>query len=67
MNLHQQRRNAEAIAELRQAADLDPADPEPLYTLGRIYESSGDRTSAENVFRRFEALKKNRRGSRRFP
>jgi tetratricopeptide (TPR) repeat protein len=61
MNLHQQHRDTEAIPELHMAADLDPSDPEPWYTLGRIYESRGDSGSAADVFRRFETLKKNQR------
>jgi tetratricopeptide (TPR) repeat protein len=63
MNLHQQRRDTEAIPELRQAADLDPSDPEPWYTLGRIYESRSESSFAADAFRRFETLKKNRRGT----
>lgn len=63
LNLHQQNRDKEAIAELRQASELDSADPEPLYSLGRIYESQGDTKAAADVFRRFELLKKKQRGS----
>lgn len=62
INLHQQHRDTEAVPELRQAADLDPSDPEPWYTLGRIYESRGDSSSAADGFQRFETLKKKQRG-----
>lgn len=61
-NFYKQGQDIGAVAELRQAADLDPSNPEPLYTLGQIYRNTGDAKAAADVFRKFEALKKNRRG-----
>jgi tetratricopeptide (TPR) repeat protein len=62
MNLHQQKRDTEAIPELHQAAELDPSDAEPFYTLGRIYEGQGESNASADAFRRFEMLKKKQRG-----
>jgi tetratricopeptide (TPR) repeat protein len=61
MNLHKQKRDAEAIPELRHAAELDPSDPEPFYTLGRIYEGQGESDASADAFRQFELLKKKQR------
>jgi tetratricopeptide (TPR) repeat protein len=61
MNLHQQKRDTEAIPELQRAAELDSSDPEPLYALGRLYEIRGDTSAAAEVFQRFEKLKKKQR------
>jgi len=51
MNLHQQKRDTEAIRELHQAAQLDPSDPDPFYTLGRIYEGQGEPKASADAFR----------------
>ena len=38
---------AAAIAELSQAAELDPSYPEPHYALARLYRRSGDAKRAD--------------------
>jgi tetratricopeptide (TPR) repeat protein len=40
-----------AIAPLKEAADLDPANPKPLRSLGKVYEEKGDFAEAVKVKR----------------
>jgi tetratricopeptide (TPR) repeat protein len=56
--LEEQKKDEEAIRELRQAAEDDPAYPEPHYLLGKIYQRTGERTKAETEFENFQKLKK---------
>ena len=51
------RRNAEAIAELREAAALRPGDPEVLLVLGRLQMAQGEWEGALLSFDRYLALK----------
>jgi len=56
--LEKQKKDAEAIQELRQAAALNPAYAEPYYALGKIYQRMGDRQQAEQAWSTFQKLKK---------
>jgi tetratricopeptide (TPR) repeat protein len=51
---------ADAVAELEEAAGLDPAAPEAQYALARVYRRAGDRQKADRALQRFEELKKAR-------
>jgi tetratricopeptide (TPR) repeat protein len=53
-----QKRDAEAIAELRQAAELNPNYAEPHYVLGRIYKRLGQAANAETAWATFQRLKR---------
>ncbi|HVX66913.1 MAG TPA: tetratricopeptide repeat protein, partial [Bryobacteraceae bacterium] len=63
VNLQRQERDKEAIAELSQACTLDPQATEPLYALGQLYRKQGDEKAAAEVFERFRAVKKIKRGT----
>ncbi len=52
-----QKRDDDAIAELNQAAELNPSYAEPHYVLGRIYQRKGDTKKAEIAFETFHRLK----------
>ena len=62
MNLHGQRKSADAMPELERATELAPTEPGPLYVLGQIYRNQGESAKAARVFARFEELKKVKRG-----
>ena len=51
-------RASQAIAELEEAARLDPAYAEPQYALARLYRRGGDGERAERALVRFQELKK---------
>jgi tetratricopeptide (TPR) repeat protein len=63
VNLQKQNRAQDAIVELRQACTLDPNATEPLYALGQLYRKQGDEKAAAEIFERFRALKKIKRGT----
>jgi Flp pilus assembly protein TadD len=56
--LNKEEKRQEAIHELNLAAQFDPADPEPHYALGGLYQRLGERAKAEAEWKRFEKLKK---------
>jgi tetratricopeptide (TPR) repeat protein len=60
MVLHDTHSDEDAIRELQEASKLDPSDPQPLYALGRIYQSQGNEAAANAAFSRFKELKKAR-------
>lgn len=45
----QQRQLAEAVAELRKAAELDPDDPEPTVLLGSFFRAAGNLEEARRI------------------
>ena len=49
---------AAAIAEQSQAAELDPAYPEPHYARARLFRRAGEVEKANGALARFLALKK---------
>ena len=53
-----------ALAELKQAAELNPSYAEPHYVLGRIYHRRGDTKNAEIAFETFHRLKRDNSKSR---
>jgi Flp pilus assembly protein TadD len=55
--LERKERDEEAIAELQQAARLDPTYPEPHYALGRIYRKQRDFKAVEKELRMFQDLR----------
>lgn len=64
VNLHRQGNDDSAIAELEQAATLDPTSTEALYVLGQVYRGRGDTKAAGEAFDKYRALKKEQRGPR---
>jgi tetratricopeptide (TPR) repeat protein len=60
-SLHKQKKNDAAIAELKRAAELDAANPQPFYILGQIYLERGDKASSTAALERFKELKKRQR------
>jgi tetratricopeptide (TPR) repeat protein len=60
-NLHAQKREEEATAELRESVSLDSTDPGPVYLLARIYKSRGENDAAATAFSRFQELTKKQR------
>ena len=63
VNLHRQGNDDSAIAELKQAAKLDPTSAEPLFALGQIHRAQGDTKAADEAFEKYKVLKKEKRGS----
>jgi Flp pilus assembly protein TadD len=55
--LSEQQRYADAIPQLRRAAQLDPTNPQPHYRLARAYQSTGRRALAAKELELFEQLK----------
>jgi tetratricopeptide (TPR) repeat protein len=53
-----QKRDTEAVEELRQAAALNPSYAEPHYVLGRIYKRLGQTANAETAWATFQKLKR---------
>jgi tetratricopeptide (TPR) repeat protein len=53
-----QKRDSEAIAELRRAAELNPNYAEPHYVLGRIYKRLGQMANAETAWATFQRIKR---------
>ena len=64
VNLHRQGNDDSAIAELEQAATLDPTSTEALYVLGQVYRGRGDTKAAGEAFDKYRAFKKEQRGPR---
>ncbi len=58
LTLEKKGRVAEAVAELEEAARLDPASPEAQYALARVYRRAGDEEKADRALQRFEQIKK---------
>jgi len=58
--LEKKGRTADAVAQLEEAARLDPAAPEAPYALARVYRRAGDAGKADRALQRFEELKKER-------
>jgi tetratricopeptide (TPR) repeat protein len=60
ITLEKKGRATQAVAELEEAARLDPAYAEPQYALARLYRRGGDGEKAERALLRFQQLKKER-------
>jgi tetratricopeptide (TPR) repeat protein len=58
--LEKKGRTADAVAELEEAARLDPTATEAPYALARVYRRAGDDAKADRALQRFEELRKER-------
>jgi tetratricopeptide (TPR) repeat protein len=58
LTLEKKGRATEAVAELEEAARLDPASAEAQYALARVYRRAGDADKADRALQRFQELKK---------
>ena len=56
--LEKEKKDDQAVVELKQAAAQDPAYAEPYYHLGRIYQRQGDPQKAEVAWETFQKLKR---------
>jgi tetratricopeptide (TPR) repeat protein len=54
ITLEKKGRAMEAVAEIEEAARLDPASAEPPYALARLYRRVGDREKADQALQRFQ-------------
>jgi tetratricopeptide (TPR) repeat protein len=54
--LEQEERSGDAVAQLKRAADRDPAYAEPYYALARIYRRQGHADAAAQAIATFERL-----------
>jgi len=67
VTLEKKERTADALAELEEAARLDPASAEAQYALARVYRRAGAPEKAAAALRRFEELKARQDDARRQP
>ena len=56
--LMQQKQYTEAVAALRRAVELDPAQPDAHYRLGRVYQAMGDSIESQKQFAKVHELHK---------
>lgn len=54
--LIQQKQYPEAVAALRRAVELDPAQPDAHYRLGRAYQAMGKATESQKEFAKVREL-----------
>jgi Flp pilus assembly protein TadD len=54
--LTRQKQYGDAITALRRAVDLDPAQPDAHYRLGRVYQAMGNARRSEKEFARVREL-----------
>ena len=54
--LMQQKQYQEAVVTLRRAVELDPAQPDAHYRLGRTYQAMGDAMESQKEFAKVRAL-----------
>jgi Tfp pilus assembly protein PilF len=54
--LTQQKQYKDAIIALRHAVELDPAQPDAHYRLGRVYQAMGDEVQSQKEFARVREL-----------
>ncbi len=55
--LEKEKKDGQAIDELKQAAEQDPAYPEPYYLLGKIYNRQSEPQKAKAAWETFQQLK----------
>jgi tetratricopeptide (TPR) repeat protein len=60
ITLEKKSRAKEAVAELEEAARLDPASAEPPYALARLYRRVGDKEKADQALQRFQEIRKDK-------
>ena len=58
LRLGKEKKDSDALRELKQAVANDPTYPEPYYVMGRIYRRNGDQTQADAEWSTFQKLKK---------
>ena len=54
--LTEQKRYPEAVAALRRAVELDPAQPDAHYRLGRVYQAMGKTVESQKQFAKVREL-----------